>query len=574
MLGPLACLCIGIALILFLILYLRFHAFLALIAAALVIAFLSDRIPTQEAIPLVSVRFGEMMGQIGLLLAFAAIIGKCLMDSGAADRVVRVFSRLFGEGRENYSLLSSGFVLSIPVFFDTVFYLLAPLARAVYARRKRDYVLIICATAAGGAITHALVPPTPGPIMVAEILNVSIIQTMMVGFICAIVPVAIGGIWYANWINKRMTIEPRDVLGISQKDLEATANKPDHELPGLALSLLPFLLPVVLLAGASIIIQFTGNGLLAGDELKDRSSFVLKIKNEVDPLSAYFNSQLSDESRDLLETYTGAEEPSKRLLDNVLSDLNIVLSREAIYRPERFEGIEVNPEAILLMDKYLHKDGYIHMNRLLLEDAYPDEIVQAPLSLIQWLKTLGDKNVAFLGGAVIGIWLLIRQKRYSFSQAFEGLSSAIASGAVIAFITCAGGSFGKALAEAGIGEMIADAAENWGLSFLILAYLTSTLIRVAQGSATVAMVTTAGIIGASLMEMTTPLPYNPVYLVAVIGFGATGFSWMNDSGFWIVGQMAGMNETQTLKTWTVMLTLMGITGFIWVYILSSVIPLV
>ncbi|MDX9755844.1 MAG: SLC13 family permease, partial [bacterium] len=163
MIGPLGCLVLGVSLILVFVLYFRFPAFLALITAALAVAACSDRIPLVESVSLVTANFGTVMGQIGILLAMAAIIGKCMMDSGAADRIVRTLCRLFGEERQHYSLLTSGYILSIPVFFDTVFYLLAPLARAIYARRKRDYALLICATAAGGAITHALVPPAPGP---------------------------------------------------------------------------------------------------------------------------------------------------------------------------------------------------------------------------------------------------------------------------------------------------------------------------------------------------------------------------------------------------------------------------
>ncbi len=457
MFGPFVCVTVGVVLILLLILYFRFHAFLALISAALAVSLLSDRIPLDEAIPIVTFGFGDMMQKIGILLVMAAIIGKCLMDSGAADRIVRGFSRLFGEGRENYSLLSSSFVLAIPVFFDTVFYLLAPLARAVFARRKRDYVLIVCAAAAGGAITHALVPPTPGPIAVAETFQefqvpVTIFRTMVVGFLAAIVPVFVGGLLYARFINGRMSVIPGDVLGVSQEELEATAAKPDFELPNLFVSCLPFVLPVLLLALSSIAPNFIQN-----------------------------------------------------------------------------------------------------------------------TALLVWINFLGDKNVAFFIGAIIAILLLISQMRLSFKQTFERLEPSISSGAVIAFITCAGGAFGKTLAETGVGTEIALAAKNWGLSFLILAYLTSTLIRIAQGSATVAMITTAGIIAPSIVSV--DLGFHPVYLVCVIGFGASGFSWMNDSGFWIFSRLTGLTEQETLKTWTVLLTIMSFSGFIWVWILTKLLPM-
>ena len=470
MFGPLVCLIVGVSLILFLILVLRFHAFLALALSALSVAILSDQVPLNESVSLVTGQFGAAMGSLGILLVLAAIIGKCMMDSGAADRIVRAFNRLFGEGREEFSLFASGFALSIPVFFDTVFYLLAPLARAAYARRKRDYVLLVTMTAAGGAVTHALIPPTPGPILVAEELGVSILTAMGVGFVAAIVPTFFGAWFYASWINKRIHAEPKDMLGVSQAELEVTAAKPDSELPSLFFSCVPFLLPVFLLAGSTFIGEFL--------------------------------------------------------------------------KTEMYSGLV---SAVPAIESFLHQDA-------------------------AWISLMGDKNLVFFIGAAFGIWLLVSSKKQSLNDAFKALETAIASGAVIAFITCAGGAFGKSLAAAGVGTYIADGAKTWGISLMALAFFCAALMRVAQGSATVAMVTTAAIISPVLA--TSQLSYHPAYLVAIIGFAATAFSWMNDSGFWIFGQMTGLTERQTLQTWTVTLSLMGVLGAAWVWVLSIVMPLV
>lgn len=463
MLGPLASLIVGVASVVTLILYFRFHAFLALIVSAVVVALASDRVPVDEALPLVTGQFGEMMGGIGILLALAAIIGKCLMDSGAAERIVRAFTRLFGRGNEHYSLLAGGFVLSVPVFFDTVFYLLAPLTRAAYARRKRDYVLIIGATVAGAVLTHALVPPTPGPVAVAEMLGVSIALTMMTGVLASIVPLLLVGVAYVKWINRVMPIEPRAVMGVSGEELESASARDDRELPPLWFSLLPFVLPVLLLAFSSVF--------------------------------------------DLARA-GGAADPGSWMANQTLADI-------------------------------------VHL--------------------------LGDKNVAFFLGALVSIALVISARRETLGQAFKSIEPAIAGGAVIALITSSGGAFGKALAAAGIGDAIAAAAAQWNISILVLAYLSATLIRVAQGSATVAMITSAGIIAPAIAA--GPLEYHSVYLVAVIGFGATGFSWMNDSGFWIFSQLTGLTETETLKTWTALLSVMSVAGFVWVWILTWILPM-
>jgi GntP family gluconate:H+ symporter len=157
---PLVILAIGIALVVGMIVVLRIHAFLALITAALVVSLLA---PGEMAVKIgrVAEAFGSTAGKIGVVIAMAAVIGRCLIDSGAADRVVRMFMRLLGEKRAPLSLMTSGFVLSVPVFFDTVFYLLIPLARSMHRRTRQKYLLLILTMGAGASITHSLVPPRP-----------------------------------------------------------------------------------------------------------------------------------------------------------------------------------------------------------------------------------------------------------------------------------------------------------------------------------------------------------------------------------------------------------------------------
>ena len=129
---------------------------------------------TAVKISRVAEAFGTTAGSIGIVIALASVIGKAMMDSGAADRIVRAFLRLLGEDRGSVALLSSGYVLGIPVFFDTVFYLLVPLARSMYRRTRRNYLLYLLAIGAGGAITHTMVPPTPGPLVLAETLGIDL----------------------------------------------------------------------------------------------------------------------------------------------------------------------------------------------------------------------------------------------------------------------------------------------------------------------------------------------------------------------------------------------------------------
>lgn len=452
MLGPLGSLAAGIALILILLLVLRFHAFLALFTAALLVALLSDRIAPRHAIFTVSGGFGNLMAQIGVLLVLASIIGKCLMESGAADRIVRGLTRAFGEGRENYTFLAGGYLLSISVFFDTVFYLLAPLVRVAHARRGSGYVLMICAAGAGAAVTHALVPPTPGPIAVAEELGVSLGLTFLVGILASVPPALAAGVVYARFIDRRLPISPRPAFGSSQEELESEARRKLEDLPRLWTSLAPILAPALLISSSTVA-----------------------------------------------------------------------------------------------------------------------PMLQLSAGWSRAVQMAGDKDSAFLLGALLAIWLLVAGNGWNWRHSFQVLKPAITSGAVIALITCAGGAFGRVLSEAGIGSVIAEASHQWGISLLSLGFLTAALLRLSQGSATVAMVTTAGIVAPAIS--TVELSYHPVYLVAVIGFGASTTSWMNDSGFWLVGKLAGLTEGETLKTWTMVTTILALTGFLWVLVLSKLLPL-
>ena len=182
---PLLILLIGVVVVIGMIIVLRVNAFIALITAAMLISLLSPGEPA-EKIKRVAGAFGGVVGGIGIVIALAAIIGKCLMDSGAADRIVRSFLRLLGEKQAPTALLGSSYVLAIPVFFDTVFYLLVPLAKALRLRTGRHYVRYIMAIAAGGAITHSLVPPTPGPLFMAGEFHLDLGLVILVGIVVAL----------------------------------------------------------------------------------------------------------------------------------------------------------------------------------------------------------------------------------------------------------------------------------------------------------------------------------------------------------------------------------------------------
>ncbi|VAX36848.1 sugar and carbohydrate transporters, partial [hydrothermal vent metagenome] len=243
---PLLILAIGIVSVLGMIIFLRINAFIALITAAIIVSLLAAG-ATEEKISRVATAFGKYAGNIGIVIALAAVIGKCMMDSGAADKVVRTFLDWLGEKRSSVALMSSGFVLAVPVFFDTVFYLLVPLARSLYRKTNRHYVKYIIAIAAGGAITHTLVPPTPGPLLMAANLNIDVGAMIIVGVLVAI-PAAIAGLIFASFMDKRLDIPMR-----SQSMVDEPEPLPDDQLPSLLMSLLPVLLPVLMISVNTIL---------------------------------------------------------------------------------------------------------------------------------------------------------------------------------------------------------------------------------------------------------------------------------------------------------------------------------
>ena len=255
----------------------KLHPFLALISAAIFVGLLSGPLPEKTientglferrvnlnetdanhsnltlAVKWSLLGFGNTAGGIGLIIALAAIVGTCMMKSGAAERIVRHLLAVFGEKRAGLVLLLSGFLLSIPVFFDTVFFLLIPLARAMAIRVGGRYLYFVMAMAGAGAITHSMVPPTPGPLMIATLLKIEFGNAMVAGLLVSL-PLAALVLWVCRQFENKYSFPMRDVGGIKNSELEKTLSKNLSELPSVVFSYLPILLPVVLITLVSLL---------------------------------------------------------------------------------------------------------------------------------------------------------------------------------------------------------------------------------------------------------------------------------------------------------------------------------
>ena len=391
----------------------------------------------------IAAAFGSTCAKIGILIALAAIIGKCLLDSGAADRIVRSALSLVGERGAPVAFTTSSFLLGIPVFFDTVFYLMIPLGKALRMRTGHNYVLYVLSIIVGGTMAHSLVPPTPGPLLVAGELGVDV-GMMILGGCVVCMFTSVVGIGYAHFMNARHELPLRESSDFSLAEVEAIAARDTADLPPLWLSLLPIILPVVLISGLTTVNTF---------DWVDKGTTFYAV-----------------------------------------------------------------------------------------------------------LKTLGNKNLALMLATAIGLLTLVRQQRSSLRELASSIQDALASGGVIILITAAGGAFGAMLQQTGIAGLIRDLPTMSTTVVLTIAFLITTAIRSAQGSSTVAMITAVGV----LVSFANPevLGCHPLYLALAIGCGSKPVSWMNDSGFWVMCKMSGMTEAEGLRFITPMSILMGVTGLV------------
>jgi GntP family gluconate:H+ symporter len=253
------------------IILLRVNAFLALLAAALVVSLMAgggsdpSAAPSDPVTRLVTA-FGSTAGAIGIVIALAAVIGEALMRSGAADRIVRSFLAVLGEKRAGTAMMSSGFVLSVPVFFDTAFYLLVPLARSLYRTTGRHYLKYLLAIACGAVATHALVPPTPGPLFVANALDVNLGVMILVGLVVAL-PAALVALACAVFLDRRTPLAPGGDGASEAGSPDAGSAVPigEDRLPGLGLSLAPIVIPILLITTNAVVKTLAHQQLIAAD---------------------------------------------------------------------------------------------------------------------------------------------------------------------------------------------------------------------------------------------------------------------------------------------------------------------
>ncbi len=430
----------AIALLLFLILYGKLHAFLALMIASLTLG-LSCGMGPVKVLKSIQAGFGDALGFIAVVLALGAMIGRFLEQSGGGRALADWLLDRAGPSRAVWAVLISAFLVGLPIFFEVGFIILVPLAWSLARESKKSLILFGLPIACALTVTHSMVPPHPAPAAAAQLLGADLGRAILTGTALSIPMMIAGGILYAMWISKRIFVEVPEHV---QHEMKSGDGQPP---PPVGLVLLLLLLPVLLIVTATVMDLTKGPG-----------------QNIADLFGHPFTA----------------------LLVTALMCMYVFGYRRGL---DRTAVTRMATEALL------------------------------PIGTL----------LAIMGG---------------------------------------GGAFKQVIVDSGVGTYAGQMLATSHISPLILAYVAAALIRGAQGSATVAIITAAGIIA----PIVKGIPgYSPEMILLALCCGGTALSHVNDAGFWLVKESLGMTVPQTLRTWTAMKLVTSMVGISIVLLIQSLV---
>lgn len=431
---------IGLALLLVLIIKFKVHAMLSILIGAIAIGLIAG-MPFEEIVTAVDDGIGNTLKGIALLVGLGSMFGAILEASGGAQTLAVTMVKKFGDEKATWALGITGLVISIPVFFDAGLIILIPLAFSLAKRTKKSSLFYAIPLLAGLAVGHAFIPPTPGPVLVATMLNVELGWVILVGVCCGFFAMIVAGPVWGAVCGKKFYVPVPDQIA-NQEDID------ESKLPSFASVVTIIMIPLVLI--------------------------ILKSVAGVVPALA---------------------------------------------------GV-------------------------------------APL-----FNFLGQPFAALLIATLAAMFILGTRHGYTMPELEKILTKSLEPTGLILLVTACGGVLRYILQYSGLGEIIGNAVASINLPIVIVAFLVAALVRICVGSATVAMTMAAGIV-AAMPEIASLSPMYLACVVAAVAGGATVCSHFNDSGFWLVRSLIGLDEKTTLKTWTIMETLVGGTGFIVALIIS------
>ncbi len=432
---------VAIFLLLVLVMRLKIHAFISLLIVSAFVG-LGAGMGFEEVLTSIEEGMGGILGFIAVIVGLGSIIGKLLEVSGGAEALARNIIRIFGKERSSWGLTLTGFIISIPVFLDVGFIILVPIVYALARNANRSTLYYAIPLLAGLAVTHAFIPPTPGPTAVAEIMEVSLGWVIIFGFAAGIPAAILAGPIFGKYIGSKIDVAPPDFSETPETKGDVNEQKWDFFI-----ILLVILLPLVLIVNATIF--------------------------------------------DMLQS-----------------------------------------------------------NRIVAEQSFW-------VNLIQFI---GHPFIALIIATLVAAYFLGYHKGFSGKEVLKFSDKALAPAGLIILVTGAGGVFKQILIDSGVGEALAQTILAYNVAPIVLAYLLAVIIRVTQGSATVAMITSAGMVAPIVSDFGLTSPEKALIVIAIAA-GSTILSHVNDSGFWLVNKYLGLTEKQTLQSWTVMETIISVTGF-------------
>ncbi|MEQ5309635.1 MULTISPECIES: GntP family permease [Providencia] len=453
---PIIGLAVAIFVLIFLVLRTRVHALLAMLIAA-AIAGISGGLTAAETVTVITKGFGSTLGSIGIVIGLGVMMGRVLEVSGAAEQIAYSFIKWLGKKREEWALAITGYIVSIPIFVDSAFVILYPLAKALAKNGKRSILTLGVALAGGLVVTHHTVPPTPGPLGVAGIFGVDVGAMILAGMSLAI-PCVIGIVLYAKWLGTKYPEFMPDETGsedlkeVHARYMEEKANKP---LPSLFLSLLPVITPILLIFINAI------NGL--------------------------------------------------------------------ILKTESFQGMESN-------------------------------------WYFQTFEFLGAPIIALSISVLISVYTLMPKatKEEVIDRMEEGLQAA----GIILLVTGAGGALGAVLRDSGTGNILAEHVANLPITPVLIPFIIATLVRLIQGSGTVAMITAASISAPIISQIPD---INLLVAAQAATMGSLFFGYFNDSLYWVVNRMMGIKDVkQQIIVWSIPTTIAWAIGLVGVLVLDVI----
>lgn len=430
---------LGLVLLLILIIRYRFQAMIAILIGAVFIGLLAG-MPFDKIVESVNDGMGNTLKGIALLVGLGSMFGAILEISGGAQSIAETLVKKFGEQKAAWALGVTGAVIAIPVFFDAGLIILIPLAFSLAARTGKSTLNYVIPLLAGLAVGHAFIPPTPGPILVATMLNVNFGWVIGIGLLCGIPALIVAGPIWGNRCGKKYHIPVPEHVQHQESDKK--------KRPSFFTVAAIILIPLVLI---------------------------------------------------------------------ILKSLAGVLS--------------------------------------FLEPAKPT------------LSFLGEPFVALTLATLFAMFILGYRNGYSNKELEKVMTKSLEPVGLILLVTACGGVLRYILQNSGLGQLIGESLAQASFPLIIVAFLVAVMVRVSVGSATVAMTMAAGIM-ASIPEIANLSQLHLACITIAVAGGATVCSHFNDSGFWLVRSLVGLDEKTTLKTWTVMETLVGTTGFLVALVIS------